>query len=435
MRSILFFWTIAFLSILLAKSQTWNSVGSGTSASINVIVADSSNHVLYAGGVFGLAGNDTARFIAQWNGTDWATINNQLGGIGIYALAVYNDELIIGGYFDSLASPGNYILRWNGFQWVTFGSGANAPIGCMVVDDNNDILYVGGDFTSINGIQLNRIAKWDGSNWSSLGGGIEDGGVKTIFVDENGDVFVGGSFSQAGGNLVNSIAKWDGNLWVGLGAGFNNEVDALIKYKDVLYAGGGFTESSGNSVRYLAQWNGTEWLAVPGGPNNAIYALYIYWDELYAGGQTQAFPGMVARWNGNSWSDLGQGIISRAVITSFAEFEGDLYVAGGFDSAGGMQVNNIARWSMPLSSSELPTKAEINFYPIPSGGNTMLFVSTSYPGIIKIFDSQGKLLLTNNISKSTTTLNLSALSPGIYIYRYFTQRNNETITDKILIQK
>jgi hypothetical protein len=50
----------------------------------------------------------------------------------------------------------------------------------------------------------------------------------------------------------------------------------------------------------------------------------------------------IAKWNGSSWSALGTGL--NASVTTLAVIANDLYVSGGFATAGGISVNRIAKW-------------------------------------------------------------------------------------------
>jgi hypothetical protein len=56
----------------------------------------------------------------------------------------------------------------------------------------------------------------------------------------------------------------------------------------------------------------------------------------------------IARWDGTTWQPLGTGFnagVTGGTINSMMEYNGQLYVAGTFSSAGGVSVNSIARWN------------------------------------------------------------------------------------------
>ena len=52
------------------------------------------------------------------------------------------------------------------------GPALNGHVNVMIVVGS--VLYVGGDFTTLNGFAAGRIAKWDGTSWSTLGDGVND---------------------------------------------------------------------------------------------------------------------------------------------------------------------------------------------------------------------------------------------------------------------
>jgi hypothetical protein len=49
--------------------------------------------------------------------------------------------------------------------------------------------------------------------------------------------------------------------------------------------------------------------------------------------------------NAQSWSSVGSGMAVKGIVSAMIVYNGELYVAGEFDSAGGIPVNNIARWN------------------------------------------------------------------------------------------
>jgi hypothetical protein len=152
---------------------------------------------------------------------------------------------------------------------------------------------------------------------------------------------------------------------------FNGAVQALTTWDPDgpgpaapnLVAGGQFTSAGGVSAPYLARWDGTTWHALGGGVDNNVYAL-ASWDPdgagpnppvLAVGGWIASAGGVsvsrVAIWDGQGWQSLGNGVDGSVVHTLIGydpDGDGpapeDLIVGGSFETAGGVIVNNIARW-------------------------------------------------------------------------------------------
>ncbi|MCP4895549.1 MAG: hypothetical protein GY906_01130, partial [bacterium] len=220
------------------------------------------------------------------------------------------------------------------------------------------------------------IAKWDGASWSPLTGPSGTGASSSVsslavFDDGNGEaLYVGGSFITAGGLTVNRIAKWDGASWSPLtgpsGTGASSSVSSLAVFDDgngeALYAGGSFTTAGGVTVNGVGKWDGASWSALTGpagtGVSTSVSSLAVFDDgngeALYAGGGFTTAGGVtvnnIAKWDGASWSALtgptGTGV-SNLVLALTVHDDGDgeaLYVGGDFTSAGYMWVGNIAKW-------------------------------------------------------------------------------------------
>ena len=78
------------------------------------------------------------------------------------------------------------------------------------------------------------------------------------------------------------------------------------------------------------------------------YALAIGLDEsLYAGGYFTTAGGVtvnnIARWDGTTWHLSGSGMNGGAQALA-AGGDGSLYAGGDFTTAGGVPANRIARW-------------------------------------------------------------------------------------------
>jgi hypothetical protein len=229
------------------------------------------------------------------------------------------------------------------------------------VTDGDGNLYIGGDFTKIDNVVVNRVAKWTGTQWLALGTGMDGGPYeKVLALAVSGDtLYAGGAFYTAGGKATLRVAKWDGSEWSPLGAGMTTgAVHALVASGDDLYAGGTFSNAGGIVARSIAKWDGSTWSALGEGMNGSISgvdALTISNDgTLYAGGSFDMVDGKpvnaIASWKNGQWSGLGTGVVfypfsGPGSVKALAMMNGELYVGGLFTRAGGVPASNIARWN------------------------------------------------------------------------------------------
>jgi len=86
------------------------------------------------------------------------------------------------------------------------------------------------------------------------------------------------------------------------------------------------------------------------GTKHSLYSnvVHIFFDSaLYAAGKFEYAGGInvnnIARWNASGWRDVGGGVIGD--VYALAVYKNELYVAGLISSAGGVSVNNIAKWN------------------------------------------------------------------------------------------
>ena len=342
--------------------------GSGMGNSVRALTvfdsSDGQGPALYAGGNFAKAGGVPARGVARWDGPSWSSLRG--GADFMTTLAVFDDDgpgphvpaLYAGGLFttaDRIAV--NHVGRWNGTLWSPVGNGTSGPVFSLCV--HNGDLVAGGEFDKAGGVPAANIARWHASSWQPLGIGL-DGYVWALAVYD-GDLIAGGAFDAAGGSSASNIASWDGSSWHSLGAGLNGVVRALAVLDDgngpALYAGGEFTSAGATGASRVAKWNGTAWSSLASGVNDWVAAMTAFDDgsgpALYAGGAFTSAGGAsanyIAKWNGATWSRLGASEnLDSAVeaLTVFDDGKGPaLYAGGEFATAGGAEVNCVARWN------------------------------------------------------------------------------------------
>jgi hypothetical protein len=287
-------------SIGVWDGSSWSDVGGGNPQMSNAGVRTLAlwDGDLYAGGYINQMGAATASKLARWDGATWSSLpGNPLGSTDyVEELGIYDDgggeALYVGGTFSSAGGNGNArnIFRWDGAILSALGQGTNGEVEAMAVFDGE--LYVGGYFNEVyqsdgTAVTVNKIARWDGSSWSAVGSGMNSGSgyhVWTLaaFDDGNGEaLYAGGSFTTAGGVSARRIARWDGTSWTAVSGDtdLNGYVYELAVFNDGtrsgLYSGGTFTSNDGQTAQRIAQWRSGR----PDVPAN----VGAYPDEVCAG--------------------------------------------------------------------------------------------------------------------------------------------------------
>jgi hypothetical protein len=76
-------------------------------------------------------------------------------------------------------------------------------------------VYMGGIFTSVNGVAANSLAVWNGSQWSALTPSLAASSVTSLAFDQDGLLYVGGIlFDIPSGTSFQNILKWNGNTFL-----------------------------------------------------------------------------------------------------------------------------------------------------------------------------------------------------------------------------
>jgi len=229
---------------------------------------------------------------------------------------------------------------------------------------SGDALYVGGSFSAIGGQTRRGIGRWNSATntWTSLAQGCFStntnyfvAAISTFDPDGGGplpaSLIAGGGFGTAS-NVANTanLARWNGAAWSSLGTPPNGAVWTLAEFNGRLYVGGGYTSIGCISANGIASLSGTTssplTVGMGGGFAPGVFALKVFDDgsgeKLYVGGRFASiggYNGLIARWNGKSWEEVGSGVGGAAQffgIESMTIFDADgpggapaaLYVGG-----------------------------------------------------------------------------------------------------------
>jgi len=375
------------------------------------------------------------------------SIQDGTGGV-VNAMALdSNDNLYVGGLFTTVSSnqgtiSANNIAMWNG-TWNPLGlpssNGTNGVVYAIDIDVNN-IVYVGGNFTSISDgyiykieytrtLTANNIASWIPEGdfyWSLLGTDAgnpagtlvyngTNGIVRTIAINNSlNRVYVGGDNittcydSRTSGLGVKNICYWDPflQLWSKIG-GTNSGVDGIVRAIKIdtnsdLYVGGLFNVNF--STKNIAIWH----TFAEDSPFNRA----------------------------NEWSSLGSktnGVSNNGVFTTAYIYAitmdklGNIYIGGLFNSvniehAKYMTANNIAMWNgrfwRPLGTeSDNGTNGTVYTIEVDSNNNVYVggeFTKIGYNTTTTTGGSANRIAIWNGSWSACGTDNSNGVGGAVY---------------------
>jgi uncharacterized delta-60 repeat protein len=293
-------------------------------------------------------------------------------------------KILVGGVFSTYNGVTvNRIVRLNtdgtrdtGFS--TEGTGFGNIIHAIALQSDGKLL-VGGEFTTYNGIFLNRIQRLNADGTRDTGFVIGTGFnniVYTIVSQSDGNILVGGLFTSYNGNprkaivrltssgQIQSIALPVSTYTVVLpyilntGTGFNNSVRAIALQPDgKILVDGEFTTYNGVTVNRIVRLN-TDGTRDPGfvsgtGLNQAVFAIALQPDgKILVAGSVSSYNGVygglgMVRLNADGTFDtgfsIGSGFNATPVYAITIQPDGKILVGGRFTGFNGTSQSRITR--------------------------------------------------------------------------------------------
>jgi hypothetical protein len=237
-------------------------------------------------------------------------------------------------------------------NWGGGGLNAGGRINVMEKDDDETLLFVAGQFSSIGGLSAKSIAVWDGLAWSALGGGVE-GEIFALKYHKFGSkekLYVAGDFHLPGQPSKQNVAEYDllTGTWKGLQTGdMQGVVYTLHNQYGTLFIGGDFQKVDGKTSQNLAvyrdfyeEWNQSSH-DIGFQTDGPVYDIKLVNNYLLVGGGFQQVycheemlwtdaPHLVYYdWAGN-WLTLTH---SLPPVRSLAYFQGNIFVGHQFESS------------------------------------------------------------------------------------------------------
>ena len=262
-------------------------------------------------------------------------------------------------------------------RWNRFGNGIETgSVIDLFLDKNNRKIYIVGNFKFVNRVPMENIAVYDlnEKKWKHVGEGIPQVATAIAVDEEDEIVYVGGVFSKVGKGecevKANNVAAYNvkENKWYALGEGLNRDCSSILfdNKNKKLYAGGSFTQSGSKILKYVAMYDieNKDWYPLKGGSVNGPCRVVLKptEDDLYLGGlfthagDDDIHVSYVARYNleKDSWYSLGGGLQGYCNAITYDSINNKLYVGGTFTSVGSVDdainANHIAEYDIEKNS-------------------------------------------------------------------------------------
>ena len=311
----------------------------------------------------------------------------------------------------SLLSGGDY-TQWNGLGYSRFlkvpdtstGNASNYLVNNTVrktIRTSNGTVYLAGDFTSFEGIAINRLVKVlptgliDITFRNNLMAGNTSKGfnsvVRTIEVDSLGRVLAGGAFATFNGVSRNGLARLNSNGTLdnsfNVGSGFNGPINVIKQLANGNYLiAGEFTTYNGASVGRVVILNNVANVVSTWGTgfdNGAIWdAKQDSATNIHLVGSFTSFKGVTANrvvkvsLAGTNLAAYGTGFSSGTARCIEILSDGKILIGGGFTSYNGSTVSNFVKIN---SDGTFNSKIDFNneVYDIEVSG-TSVYVGGSF---------------------------------------------------------
>ena len=256
-----------------------------------------------------------------------------------------------------------FLVVWTGSglqaQWAPFSNGNTDGTVIELTWFENE-LYAGGFFTQINGDPAQSVAKWNGNNWEEVAGGLDDG-VHSLNVIDSVLYAVRYEF----GVDSNWVYYLDDSTWKKLGTGFylsgantgqfyTPTLFDVVEYNGELVVCGEFDQNGDSTILGIARWDGSQWHSLGSGLTTPFFGqvinphqMEVFNGNLYVCGNFQQAGGVqvngVAVWNGSTWSALGDGF--NSTVYALGVYNNELYAGGDFTASGTTSLGTIGKWN------------------------------------------------------------------------------------------
>lgn len=442
---------------------------------------------------------------------------NQVGNGGgangeITAMKSQTSNFFIAGNFTEIDGfAANGVVRWDGENWSNLGEGLSGQIDNIEV---NFSVIATGNFTIVATGEQTQLAIYKDGTWSSLldenfTGEIRD--VATIgFGDFSGMLYVGGNFTEINGNPYQNIAQYSlvNSSWqnpdISCSLSANAPVNSIFSTGEKIYFAGEFSEISHNcsseitsletnalgifdhytntlspqpffggfekidevhvhdgllrayehreSETYLHGLTGGTWSSASYVNTDATAAAtlhgftqfygensatFVYGDTREGGGGSVIFGNGIVVLSPDGFPASSGLILPNGTIRTAAHYNGQIYFAGDFTEIQGETFNGLASSNFSFATSVENEISEVGTIQTFQDGNQLIirFKDLKYETNFTLYSINGKAIVSQKLAVGSGQIEMNLWNTPAGMYFYTVESEKGLKSEKVLIVK
>ena len=397
-------------------------------------------------------GNSQKATVMMFNGTNWVNVGNAGFSAGeafftSLAFSLSNGQPYVA-YSDNGNSSKATVMKFDGTNWMNVGnagfSAGMAWYTSLAFSPSDSLPYVA--FEDGGNVGKATVMKFDGTNWVYVGAedfSIGAASYESIAFSPSGQPYVAfdNDILFTGGAIV---MNFDGTNWVNVG------VDTLrFSASSTSYTSLAFNPSNnqpyvaysdnqflphGHGRATVMKFDGTNWVNVGDSGFSTAEADYTSLAFSQSGQPFVAFvdwgdssKATVMRFDGSKWVDVGSAGFSagRACYTSLVFSPNDQPYVAYMDGADSSKATVMYYDSVFVGVKE-QQESKLSLYPNPATDKiTIEIAEGQVPSQLSMMNLNGQDILTCQITKSKSTIDISGLPSGVYFMRVTNERTVE----------
>ncbi|MCB9241675.1 MAG: T9SS type A sorting domain-containing protein [Flavobacteriales bacterium] len=342
-------------------------------------------------------------YMSADQGASWTQRNGGLTNPRVYSMVAHDGNLFIG---TGGSNAGVYKSADMGASWTDITpTNFNSTSDIRDLAVYSDKIYIGSQG---DGIYVSSLTNISSATWSNFNTGLQENHIRSLFVD--GNTLYAGTYGEGVWKTDVDNVNW--TLTSNTMVSSSDYIQTIDGNGDALFAG----NISGLPVLYHSLDNGANWVTSSTSAflDKPVYAITHDAAHVYAG--TEGAGVLISEDNGAHWFTFNQGFkdennqwyCNQINVRSFA-FDGDFIYAG----------TDCGIWkrSMEVSGIKQPVPAlQIKAYPNPV--KDILLLDLNEKANFQITDIQGVIHASGKAPSGQHSIDVNALSEGIYIIRF-----------------